>query len=393
MSSITTGVRLYDFQGRYQLLPVQYGPYQQFRTPQTEYLASLQVNGPANRQALPQSPLGFTANGLVGQVAQPTLAQAITFGSSAYASKTNLSEAAVTQPYTQRIQSYAVQPANQAQLMASRDFYIFNGPREGAGLHVLTDGTNVTDVSLAPLNKDNRSGTRPAVPFVDRSDISDRAAGKISNGIPTNSLQLIGQPNAANTLLDRLNALDGQENPFQVLPLKASVKAGAQLRREISPLQGPSGADINPLLQQFQRIRQTDFLAAQVTGPDAEITNEQARNLSTVNAKYGVRVDESLQINLARLRENLAVEASHGKLAQRVLQVRDGAMPTTPYVPLGETSPTATWTGSGNNILFQLETAVDTAGKKSAGGAFYQNPGHSQGDSQRRPRKPFYTMA
>ncbi len=401
MSSAISGLRLYDYQGRYQVAQ-NLDVNRTVRIPQTEFSPELALSGLNSQKSVPpvnQVSYGLNTQGQITESPSAQLESLLKAGAKIFQPTGNLSYQAVTDPYRDYVNALEVSDQNMGQLLQRDQFAIFNGR---LGLNVKTDGEgNIDKVSIQPGSKDLRNGTPVnATTFPDRAEITFRAADRQANALPP--IENLDNTNPNNSLFigkKRPNQFDPQ--PLQNdglqfrkerLTLEPADISALRLNKPLSEVQVPD-APTNPLLQRLLRLQPAE-VDTRIFGPDSQLTADQAKKLGAVNASLGVRHSDGFYENMALLRDRLAMEANQA-LPQRIAKARESSMPVNPFLQMEQPAQQAVYFGSPSQFLDSASTSADTMQKKSSGGyiPFQMGGEGSPQQQQRRQREPLFALA
>jgi hypothetical protein len=395
MASSITGLRLYDYTGRYQMArPADIN--RSYTTPQSQFGPSYTVNGSAEgidtNRLLNQS-LNYNTNFNLQQVQPQALPALMNYGNKSLSFDSNLNADSVTRPYQDYLNSLAVTDKNFNNLMQQESFHVFNGR---VGIKVTTDGDgNIDQVSLRPGDRDLRNGTpASATIFQDRTEITERAFSRFANAVPpTEGEEPIFLQNDLKTAEPKIT------QPVQPQTQLKPVNPFNNVREITQPTPFTPGSEVsnnNTLLQKLLRLQPPE-VDTRVFGPDSQLTFDSARKLG--NGAFDVKFSQDYKENVAHLRDHLALQAA--ALSQRSIQARDGFIPVSPHLPAdAPAKATASTIGGMFENLNQLATSADTTEKKSSGGYIpFRMGGQGQGQQegqnqeQQRRRTPFRAIA
>lgn len=348
-----------------------------FTLPGTEFSPAYGVNVPPQSTPLQNTFYQVNRN---GQLVERPISEARSFNrslavdpfASGYLNAAPVPAVAPKSPdlYQDILALYSVTDLKFSELMTPNNQ--FRIPQLGIGLQVTTNAAGEVDkIELRPSMQKAIPGfgskDDPGYALLNTAEITHRATlrsqATVTPIVPGSGDTVQGTP--------RPDAAQNLQNPFAQLRLERTSNIF-----NLEPAQGPrelfntqplrEQAATNPVLERLLQLQPQDNGAA-VSGADAVIDAEQARQLAATNARFDVTTSERFKANLVSL-VNGAKEAQ-GNNALQFAQARDGQIQLVPTLPntsrsnveLGNTSAGADSFQAGANV-------ADALDKKSSGG-------------------------
>jgi hypothetical protein len=285
--------------------------------------------------------------------------------------------------FKDRVANYTVSDANYAALMAQADFRL---PNVGMGLKVVTDGNgNVDTISINPSSLGTMRRTNAV-----GHDLGVLNRSKITTG----AIYKVNDPGFSFSNIDKTGQLAQKQKPSQS-PSAAGALGSAKLPQNAgifnaqpgknASLNGLDALDgINLLLARLDQLQPQDA-GLSLSGAEAGVDLEQARQVAANQADYGVKLSSNFYQSVAGVvsaAKNQQQDSYAASFSPRLERVMDGRVNVNPWqLPQQANSGPLT---APSTVSFQQGAAVADATAGNAKNGYIpfkmQNNGASAGE-------------